>query len=306
MGYPKIRNLYQVPELATGLLGRVYCLEKIHGTSAHVSWHADDLANTEDRPFEVSRGVVKFFSSGEKHDRFVALFDQEALKAAFVALGHPSVVVHGEAYGGKQQGMGKTYGPDLKFVAFDVKIGETWLSVPDAHDVVKKLGLEFVHYVEAPATVESLDRERDMPSVQAVRNSMVDTPKIREGIVIRPLIELARSDGSRVIAKHKRAEFSETATPREVSPDKAVALADAQKIAAEWVTPMRLAHVMGGMVSLGGKIPTMSDTPAVIVAMIEDIRAESKGEINWDADKHGIEKAIGRATAKLFKESLQS
>lgn len=297
MGYLKIKNLYQAPELATGLLGRVYCLEKIHGTSAHVSWD----------------GSLKFFSGGEKHERFVALFDQTVLEAAFVALGYPSVVVHGEAYGGKQQGMGKTYGPDLKFVAFDVKIGETWLSVPDAHDVAKKLGLAFVHYVEAPATVESLDRERDMPSVQAALNGTAgpDAPKIREGIVIRPLIELQRSDGSRVIAKHKRAEFGETATPRVVDdPVRAVALADAQKIAAEWVTPMRLVHVMGSIGGHGrgsrrcvGPL-TMSDTPAVISAMIADIRAESEGEINWDADKHGIEKAIGRATAKLFKEGL--
>ena len=81
MGYLKIKNLYQVPELATGLLGRVYCLEKIHGTSAHISWSAVE------RSPGVSEGRLAFFSGGEKSERFVALFDQTTLMRAFVALG---------------------------------------------------------------------------------------------------------------------------------------------------------------------------------------------------------------------------
>ena len=78
--------------------------------------------------------------------------------------------VFGEGYGGKEQGMRDTYGPDLKFIAFDVKIGNRWLSVTDAEDVVKKLGLEFVFYkkVSTYFTEENgvrkyveLDAERD-------------------------------------------------------------------------------------------------------------------------------------------------
>jgi hypothetical protein len=174
MGYMHIENLYRAQAQRILQLRSCYALEKVHGTSAAV--HYRD-------------GQLSFHAGGESHPRFVGLFDQAKLLAEFQAMGHPAVSVHGEAYGGKQQGMSATYGPALCFVGFDVKIGDVWLDVPAADMLTTGLGLEFVPYAQVECTVEALDRERDRPSVIAERRGM-GTDKKREGVVIRPLFEL--------------------------------------------------------------------------------------------------------------------
>jgi hypothetical protein len=83
------------------------------------------------------------------------LFDKAKLVSDFMALGHPKITIFGEAYGGKQQGQSYRYGKTLKFVAFDVRIGDTWFSVPQAHEVVTALGLEFVHYHRIRTIIKS-------------------------------------------------------------------------------------------------------------------------------------------------------
>ncbi len=282
MGYMHIDNLYK--DQTVLMFREVYALEKIHGTSAHVAWDGS---------------AVRLFAGGEKHERFAKLFTQD-LPELFSALGHDNVTVYGEAYGGRQQGQAHRYGPDLRFVAFDVKIGDTWLDVPDACDVATNLGLDFVHYVRVPAEVAALDAERDAPSVQAKWNG-VEGDKGREGIVIRPIHEVTTKNGARIIAKHKTDEFRETATPRTVDPEKAAALADATKIAFEWVTPMRLSHVLDKLESGGVKagVERMRD---VIAAMQEDVAREGAGEF---VDSRDARAAIGRRTSELFMARLK-
>lgn len=279
MSYMHIDNLYKNQTIP--LFRECYAMEKIHGTSAHVRWDS---------------GQLSLFSGGEKHDRFCRLFDQAALTSNFEALGHPAVTVYGEAYGGKQQGQSWRYGPDLRFIAFEVQIGDLWLDVPKAESVVAALGLEFVHYRRIGTDLPSIDAERDAPSEQARRNG-VDGDKPREGVVLRPLVEVKLNNGSRVIAKHKRDEERETKTPRPVDASKAQVLADAQAIADEWVTPTRMSHVLD---KLGEA--DITRTKDVIVAMTEDVIRESKGEI---VDSREARAAIGRATAQLFKQRLQ-
>lgn len=284
MGYMHIENLYR-PRAQTILLFReCWALEKIHGTSAHVSW---------------KNGVLSFHSGGEKHSRFVGLFDEAALTAAFTELGHDEVIVYGEAYGGSQQKQAHRYGPTLRFVAFDVRVGDTWLAVPNAEDVAKKLGIEFVFYKKVSTDLAALDAERDAPSEQARRNG-IPTDQPREGVVLRPLVEVTTSDGERVMCKHKRDEERETATPRKVvDPSQLQVLADAEAIALEWVTDTRLAHVLD-------KIPgphDMSTTPKVIAAMLEDVQREASGEI---VESKGARQAIGKRAAALFKARVQS
>jgi len=288
MGYLHIENLYR-PEAQRILAFReVYALEKVHGTSAHIAWDG---------------ASIRLFSGGEKPTNFAELFGtlyptESAIESTMLEIfGAKKVVVYGEAYGGKCQGMSHAYGKQLRFVAFDVLVDTTWLNVPNAADVSAKLGLEFVRFELVPATVGALDFERDRFSTQAERHGTFGHNA--EGIVIRPPFECVTSDGRRVIAKHKRPEFSERKTSPPVDPAKLAVLTEAQAIADEWVTAMRLAHVLDKL----GNPSEFKDTGRVIAAMIEDVEREASGEIKSSVEAR---KAIGTKTATMFKDGLRA
>ena len=297
MGYEHIDNLYREQRIL--LFRECYALEKIHGTSAHISWQSMAAAET----LTPHHGRLQFSSGGSKHATFMKIFDEAALVAAFEALGHPSVVVYGEAYGGSQQGQKWRYGDKLKFVAFEVEIAGMWLAVPQAEDVVKKLGLEFVHYVKISTDLAALDAERDAPSEQAKRNG-VEGDKPREGVVLRPLIELTANDGTRIMSKHKRDEERETATPRKVvDPALLEVLTKATEIADEWVTPTRLEHVLDKIRNPDGSEAGIERMRDVIAAMAEDVLREGASEI---ADSREARAAISRKTAEIFKARMKA
>jgi hypothetical protein len=283
MGYLHVPNTYRAEGQYILLFRECFALEKIHGTSAHVSWR---------------EGQLFLSSGGESAVNFAKLFDQPALAAKFAELGHEKVTIFGEAYGGKQQAQSWRYGKQLKFVAFDVHLGDEWLDVPNAEQFCARLGIEFVHYKRVPTDLGSLDAERDAPSEQARRNG-VEGVQPREGVVLRPVKEFELG-GHRVIAKHKRQEERETATPRVVDdPAKLKVLEDAEAIAREWVTPTRLQHVLDKV----APTPQMSDTPKVIAAMVEDVLREGSGEL---VDTPEARKAISKATAILFKKHVST
>ena len=283
MGYLHVPNTYRAEGQYILLFRECFALEKIHGTSAHVSWR---------------EGQLFLSSGGESAVNFAKLFDQPALAAKFAELGHEKVTIFGEAYGGKQQAQSWRYGKQLKFVAFDVHLGDEWLDVPNAEQFCARLGIEFVHYKRVPTDLASLDAERDAPSEQARRNG-VEGDQPREGVVLRPLKEFELG-GHRIIAKHKRAEERETATPRVVDdPAKLKVLEDAEAIAREWVTPTRLQHVLDKLTN----DPQMSDTPRVINAMVEDVLREGSGEL---VDTPEARKAISKATALMFKKHVST
>lgn len=282
MAYMHIDNLYKTQDIL--MLKECYALEKIHGTSAHITYKS---------------GRIGFFAGGGKYETFITLFDEKALKKRFeeIIIGDESVTVYGESYGGKQQGMSAVYGKEGKFVAFEVKIGNLWLAVPKAEKLAIGLGLEFVHYNRIPCTIESIDAERDAPSYQAILNGMGKHP--REGIVLRPLEEVTKNNGQRVMAKHKGDAYKETKSSREVSPEKLQIIAEAKAIAEEWVTPMRLKHILSG----SGLEIRIENTGKVIALMTEDIIREAEGEI---VDSPNARKEIARHTALMFKRQLQS
>lgn len=281
MGYLHIDNLYKNQQIL--MFKECYALEKIHGTSAHVSYRD---------------GSLKFFSGGESHDRFVKLFNQEHIKQLLEETGINAVTFYGEAYGGKQQGMRDTYGEHLKFVVFDVSVGDYWLSVNMADSLARQIGFEFVYYQKIACTVDELDKAKNMFSPQAKRNG-IEEDKMQEGIVVRPLIELCQNNGDRIIVKHKNDEFRETKTKRVVTDvEKLKVLEDAKVIAEEWVTPMRLNHILG-------KIPDVNITHMgnIIKSMIEDVKREGASELVWSRE---VERAIGKATALMGKEYFKS
>lgn len=283
MGYAKIKNLYQQTDIL--MLKEVFCLEKIHGSSSWLNYSG-------------SKGLT-FYAGGVGQSEFEALFNKNELLEKFKELYDEfPITVYGEVYGGKCQKMSETYGKSLRFVAFEVKFNDKWLSVPQAEDVVKKLGLEFVFYTKTSTELEALNFERDRDSEQGIRNGMGNHPS--EGIVIRPLIELTKNNGERLIAKYKKENFRETKSPRPVNEEKLAILKCAEAIAEEWVTVERLHHVVDKL-GVGIEIePT--NIPTIIRSMLEDVRREAEGEIEWSKE---ADRAIGKATAQMVKDICQ-
>lgn len=274
-----IDNLYKNKDIL--LFKQCYALEKIHGTSAHIKWN---------------EGKLTFFSGGESHEKFKALFNEEFLTQKFTEIGCSSCVVYGEAYGGKQQVMSDTYGKELKFIVFEVCMSDKFLNVPRSEFIAKELGLEFVDYCMIPCEIDAIEAEKNKPSTQAKRNGILED-KIREGVVLRPLIEFVKNNGDRIIAKHKHEKFGENKSKRELTAEELKVLDDAKQIAEEWVTEMRLTHVLD-------KLPKdigVEQTGLVIKAMLEDVLREAKGEI---VESSKALKEISRLTAQLFKQRV--
>lgn len=218
--------------------------------------------------------------------------------------------------------MSHTYGPELRFIAFDIQIDEHWLNVLKMDKVATDLGFEVVPWVRVPTEIAILDAERDKPSEVAVRRGM-GNDKVREGVVLRPLEEMTDNNGERVIlVKYKGEKFSERATPQKtVSSDKLVVLKAAEAIAEEWVTPMRLDHVLDKLPiedcscvdyfgvakgvcpncnGAGNKTLSMQDTPRVIAAVIEDIFSEAKDEI---VESKEAKTVIGKKDRPIIQET---
>jgi hypothetical protein len=256
----------------------------VHNSSSHISWKNQQPA---------------FFAGGEKEENFRKMFDIPVLIEKFksLLLSYP-ITVYGECYGGRMQGMSKTYGTTLKFIAFEVKIGENWLCVPEAEKIAIQLGIEFVHYRIIPTTIEVIDAEILLDSIQAVRNGLGEGHK-REGVVLRPMIELTKNNGARIIAKHKREDFQETKSkrPLDIDPERLKILDQADKIAEEWVTANRLEHILQ-------QISGEHDIRAcgqIAKLMVEDVLREGVNEI---VDSKEARKAISRKAIELFKDKI--
>lgn len=266
-----------------------YAMEKIHGTSAHIS-----LLKTNE---EVQ---VKIFSGGENYANFAKLFDCEFLKQKFIELNLSNTTIYGEAYGGKQQGMKDTYGDKLKFVAFEVMIGEKWLGVSQAEYFCKEFNIEFVHYEIVKTDIEVLDKLASAPSIQAKRNGIIED-KLREGIVLRTLIEFTKNNSERIIVKHKNDKFKEREHQPKVKEDNLVILTEINAIVDEWVTEMRLSHILGKRETYN-----IENTGEILSEMVEDILREAKDEILISENNKDLIGAIKKRTAQLFKERIKN
>ena len=283
MGYLHIENLYANQIVL--LFKRCYVMEKCHGTSAHLSW-ADKTLN--------------YSSGGASAPAFKGIFNHDELSAKLEEIvGNDKVTIYGEAYGGSMQKMSDVYGKSLGFIVFDVLRDGRWLNVREAAAFAESLGLEFVPFYESSTDLAELNTHRDAPSEIAVRRGC-GNDKQREGIVLRPLVEMQDSYGNRIIAKHKTEKFRETTTPRDASidPSKLAVLADAQAIADEWCTAMRLEHVLDKLPGAG-----ITDMKKVLDAMVEDVKREGGAEISWSKE---ADAAVRKTTAAMFKKLLQS
>ncbi len=134
-------------------------------------------------------------------ERLEELFPNEKLEEVFKDLsGDAIAVLYGEGYGGKIQKAGSTYGPEQRFVLFDVKVGDFWLRTNDVLDVAFKLDLQCVPLFRQGTLPEMVEMCRE-----GFDSKWGDFPA--EGIVARPLTPLVDRRGHRVITKCKLKDF---------------------------------------------------------------------------------------------------
>lgn len=294
MGYIHIESLYKCPQFFENYK-EIYALEKIHGTSTWII-------------FQKNRNLL-FHSGGENGDNFKALFDIKNLEEKFLSISSqykwPYIKIHGEAYGGKQQGMSKTYGSKLKFIGFEVFVidesnKEKFLDVPDAEQVFKDLSLEFVSYVKGPNTFQWIEEQAAKESIQAIRNG-IGEGKSCEGIVVKPLTDSYFKDGKRAICKHKNADFWEIKSRRPLG-EQIKILENTLQIVEEWLTINRFEHVIDRVLQTKEqKSLQIKDIKIFLELIIEDIKRESENEIVWSDN---VNKAIRKKAGEMFRNHI--
>jgi len=108
--------------------------------------------------------------------------------------------LYGEGYGGKIQKAGATYGPEQRFVLFDVKIGNFWLDREDVEDIALKMRVPVVPIIGQGTLGEMVEITRK--GIRSVWGNFE-----AEGIVARPATELKTRRGERLITKIKTRDF---------------------------------------------------------------------------------------------------
>lgn len=171
--------------------------EKLDGTNVRISLtprvtqffgrHGDNLPSLL---YEYLTDVfVDRAMSGALKRQFIAAFDEET-----------PVTLFGEGVGAKvHPGSGK-YGFDPKFILFDVKVGDWWLTRPNVEDVGRGLQLPV-----APVVFTGKLYDAHMRTVNGMESTFGDC--FMEGLVLQPMIQLFNRKGERILCKVKHQDY---------------------------------------------------------------------------------------------------
>jgi hypothetical protein len=167
--------------------------EKIDGTNIRIYWdgHKISFGGRTERasiPSHLVNKLNEIFLNEETEQ----LFEQK--------FGEMEVILFGEGYGAKIQGVGGKYRSDVGFILFDVLIGENYQSRESVEDIAKAFGLEIVPIVLRGTIQEAVDFIKTKP------NSTIGTAPM-EGVVGRPKVELRDRCDHRLIVKIKCRDF---------------------------------------------------------------------------------------------------
>lgn len=167
--------------------------EKIDGTNIRVHWDGHRVefgGRTENAqiPTPLMDKLKELFSTTEAEE----LFEQ--------TYGEKDVILFGEGYGAKIQGVGGQYRPDVSFILFDVLIGDNYQSREWVEATAKMFGIDVVPVVLEGTLEDGISFVLQHPK-STIGSAMM------EGVVARPMVEMRDRVGNRVIVKIKWKDF---------------------------------------------------------------------------------------------------
>lgn len=181
---------YSIPEFA--LLQDIpwTWTEKVDGTNIRIGLTADDQFDIRGRTenAQIPTFLLRAITT--------QCLSTEALRAVFPDT-ETEFCLYGEGYGQRIQAVGSKYLPDGNaFVLFDVRVGRWWLERQSVEDIAAKLNLPCAPVVHTGPIADAIELVKG-----GLRSTMGDLEA--EGLVGKPVVDLFRRTGERIITKVK-------------------------------------------------------------------------------------------------------
>ena len=209
--YHKIETLFERDEKTFKvkpdvLKNRTYSLlktwhwtEKVDGTNIRCIWRNGHLTfggKTDNA--QIHADLIKWLYEHVSTIKLNEVFPDEAPDKI------ADVVIYGEGYGAGIQKGGGDYSPVKKLIVFDVLVGgKWWLNYEAVCDVAGKLGLDVVpSFGEMP-----LEEAAALVRAGFKSRCAINSNRMAEGLVGRPLETLFDKKGARLITKIKTKDF---------------------------------------------------------------------------------------------------
>ena len=167
--------------------------EKIDGTNIRIHWDGFRIAFAG----RTDKAVIPAHLMEKLNEIFMKPEVGELFEQTF---GEKEVILFGEGYGNKIQGVGSQYRNDVGFILFDVMVNGNWRSRENVGKIAECFGLEVVPVVLTGTINQAVEFVKNNPK------STIGTAYM-EGVVGRPSVELQDRNGKRVIVKIKSRDF---------------------------------------------------------------------------------------------------
>lgn len=308
--YPHIENIENVPTLFE--LPEVIVTEKVHGSSARIGV-LDNVLRVGGRRLE--------FTDIRPDTREGLCFIQWVLdtgldkKMMEVFVGQ-NIIFYGEWHGSGtpkknwpqvQKGIRYIQGNDFR--VFDVKVNGQFIAQDSVADWAAKIGLKTMPILYRGKPDQAVfDSLIDSMSKLGAENGIVDPENTIEGLVIRPPEFVWDKKGNPVIAKLKIGKWAERASAQrhpKTAPKERVVPPGAKEFAKEFVTEMRLEHVLDQLREAGIAIDK-SAMGEVMKRMGQDIKREGdKALEDAGLEWKNVSPFVTLLTKELFLKRLE-
>lgn len=307
--YPHIENIEEVPEVFE--LSEVIVTEKVHGSAARIGV-IDGRLRLGGRKLE--------FTDIRPDTREGLCFIQWVLdtgldKKVIEAFSGHDVILYGEWHGSGtpkkgwpqvQKGIRYINGNDLRI--FDVKVDGKYVPQDEVASWAAKVGLKTMPILyRGKPDMKIFDSLIDTMSRVGEENGIVDPENTIEGIVIRPPEFVWDEKRRPIMAKYKIGKWAERASAQKhpkTLPKERVVIPGASEFAKEFVTEMRLEHILDQLREAGIPIDK-SSLGEVMKRMGQDIKREGIGALG-DAklEWKDVSPFVTRLTKELFLKKI--